>query len=199
MPDVGYSRGRFGDATAPYGIGAFRRLQRVVARRREDSPSGNRSCPLCQQLPHHRAMTPPLILTVAPYGEVRCVRQGGKKIQYSARLWTAHLGPIALGERAPAAVVLRSQGYLQERLARRQAREPHVVEVAGREFVLGDASRRTPDRTDPQALTLRPRTPKPDDPDCHHPPSADGAGRRPLAFSGGHHACHPRPTASTRW
>ena len=112
-------------------------------------------------------MAPALILTVAANRKVRLVRKRGQQIQDPTRLRPVHLCAVALRKHAPGTLVLRPQGCLQERFAWRKIRQPDIVEVARGDLALGDASRGTPNGTDPHALVLCPTAPKLDDPDCH--------------------------------
>jgi hypothetical protein len=50
---------------------------------------------------------------------------------------------------------------------RREIRQPYVVEIERRKFALGNAPRRTPDRTNPQTLMFYPPRTELDDSDRH--------------------------------
>jgi hypothetical protein len=126
-------------------------------RRDERSGRGERRAPLRQEFPHQRAVAAALVLAVAADREIGRVRQRGEQVQHAAGLRPAHLGPIAPGQRAPAALLLRAPSDPEQLLGRRQIRKPHVVEIPARELGLRHASRRTPNGPDPQPLTLGPR------------------------------------------
>jgi hypothetical protein len=108
-----------------------------------------------------------LLHAITPNREVGRVRQGREKIQHPARRGTPHLGPVTPRKGLPRSFVRRPVGSLDERLARGDFRQPHVVKVAFRILSLRHASWRAPDRTNAQALSFRPETPELDDPDGH--------------------------------
>jgi len=139
-------------------------------RRDERSGRGERRAPLRQEPPHQRAVATALVLAVAADREIGRVRKRGKAGPTRGRPPPAHLGPIAPGERAPAALLLRAPSDPGQLLGRRQIRKPHVVEIPGRELGLRPASRRTPDGPDPQPLALGPRASQAHDADRHGRP-----------------------------
>src|SRR5437899_394385 len=97
-------------------------------------------------------MTAALVRAVAPDREVRCTREHREQVENPSRFRPAHLSPVATLERPPRAVILRSSSDFEQSLAWCQVRQPDVAQIARGIFVLRNAARGSPDRSDSRPL-----------------------------------------------
>jgi hypothetical protein len=132
---------------------------------------------LGKQVAQQGAMAARFALAVAAHGEVGLMRQCGQQVKGSPRLRPLHLREEASPECLPGGLVFGG-AFLQQGLARRQGRKPHVVDVAARVLGLGHTPRGTADRPNPNAFGPQARAAKSDDMycDCGSPIEID----RPL-------------------
>jgi hypothetical protein len=146
--------------------GPVRRVRRAGAAAKAPA-SDDAGGALREQLSKQRAMASTLVLTVAAHREIGGLGQCRQDIQQPARFGTAHLGPVAPGELPPAAIIVVKARHPEKRVAWRQVRQPHVVEVARRQIDLANPSGRSADRSNAKALARLAGAAKPDYPNRH--------------------------------
>ena len=92
------------------------------------------------------------VFAVAAQGEVRLVRERGKKIERSGGVGTVKLGPEFPLELIPRALIVRREGGGNELGAGRENGEPNVVEITLGELGFWDAARRTANGSQAEAF-----------------------------------------------
>ena len=140
------------------------------------SASDDVGAALGEQCAQHRAVAARLVGAIATHGQVGPVRKRREQIEHAARLRGFHLGRERALERRPRACVVGALCPLEQRLARREVGQPHVVEIALGELPLRHAARRPAHRTDPQSLLRMPRRTEADDADRHDPRGREAPG-----------------------
>ena len=88
-------------------------------------------------------------------------RQSRQQIKDPRRIRLVHLRSKLALECLPRLLALRSLGEGHQLLARRQVRQPDIVEVPPREFRLRDSARRTANRANPYTFIWLPGRSKP--------------------------------------
>src|SRR5258705_12017130 len=89
-----------------------------------------------EQLAQDRAVAARLVCAVAADREARVARERGEQVERAPVLRRPHFGAVRARERAPLALSSGGLPGLQRRLARREVREPDVVEVTRRQLCL---------------------------------------------------------------
>src|ERR1700741_752858 len=117
-----------------------------------------------QQLPQDRPVAALLVLAIAADRKIRVVRQLGEKLEQALGGRRLHLPPIPLHESLPVPV-----SASDELRARRQVRQPDIVEVEARIVRLLHAARRPPHGAKAQALAARARATETDYADHRFP------------------------------
>src|SRR5690349_2521257 len=103
-------------------------------------------------------MTPRLVFAVTPDAEIGGARERREQRDQASCGRRAHLGAVAARELRPAAIAPRpGLRPRDQRLGRREIRQPGVVVIEARVVALLYAARRPPHGAEPRALVLRPR------------------------------------------
>ncbi len=129
--------------------------------------------PLREQFPQHGAVAPGFFRAVAPNREIRRVRQRRERVEQRPVVRVLHLCTVTPNEDLPASLVAGRHGRLcrlEQVFARREVRQPDVVEVARRVLALRHATRWPPHRTDPQPFAGHALAAESNDPDRHATP-----------------------------
>src|SRR5690349_8143964 len=110
-------------------------------------------------------MTTRFVLAITTDGERAVVRERRERVEQPRLVGIFHLGEVTALEGLPLRLALRGLAELEQRLARCERWEPHVVEVAPRPVRFGHAAWRPPHCADAQAFATGTRTAEPHDRD----------------------------------